>query len=104
MENLEGDEKDFWDVLKYGPPLYELYSVNNFKEDGRTIEISGYVNIRNKREIKIEVYVDGHLIAEGKDYNFHPDALSVKDSYPTGVRIYIQYPVHFNCMIPLNMA
>ena len=102
MTKLTDAEKEVWDLLKHGPPNYELYSVNTFKDDERIIEVYGYININNKREFNVQVSVDGILL-EKKDFRYWPDSLSIKDSYPVGCRVLINYPIEFECAITIGM-
>lgn len=102
MDDLSDDEKEVWDILKYGPPLYELYNVNTFIADDREIVVHGYININNKRDFKITITVDGSEL-EKSQYRYYPDAIRIKDCYPTSCHILIHDPVSFECMITMAM-
>lgn len=100
--DLTDDEKEFWKILKYGPPLFELYNVNTFIANEHKIEVYGYININYKREFKVEIFVDGIALPKD-DFVYYPDALSIKDSYPRGCRISIHRPLRFECAIMMTM-
>lgn len=99
---MTNDEKEFWDLILHGPPKYELFNVNTFKEADRVIEVFGYRNVDRRRDFKVEVLVDGMQLEQEKDFFYHPDAVSIKNAYPVGYRIHITNPLHFSCVIVTN--
>lgn len=100
---MTDDEKDFWDTLVYGVPLYELYSVNVFKHDEKRIDVYGYINIKNKKDFKVRVCIDLVDLDEKNDFVCYPCTLGPRDAYPTSCRVSIIRPIRFECEIILSM-